>query len=160
MYLDDILKYKRVCVASFAKDERIVDKILNDVLLYLNNKPFVINEFDDFDISILNETDVVCFKPINLVIKKGNRIPYNNNFLIFKSHLYKNINSYFNINSIHKQILYESDLVISVDNEIVTILKDRYDYFNKDGKLLYNEILIENRYYKIQKILKRNERFT
>ena len=23
-------------------------KILNDVLLYLNNKPFVINEFDDF----------------------------------------------------------------------------------------------------------------
>jgi len=161
MYLDDILKYKRVCIASNAVNEGIVDKLLNDLMSYVNNKMTVINDIDEFDDSILEKKDVVCFRPINLYLKRGMKLPYGDNFAIFKSHLYTYLNNNGISHNLPTNILYNCDLVISILNGKITVVKDRYNYFlSRNTDKLYNEILLDNRYYKIKKILERNERFT
>ena len=167
MYLDDILKYKRVCIASNAVNEGIVDKLLNDLLLYVGNTMTVINDNDidkfghDIIFSILEKKDVVCFSPINLFLKMGMKLPYGDNFVIFKSHLYTSLNNNGISHNLTTNILYNCDLVISILNGKITVVKDRYNYFlSRNTDKLYNEILLDNRYYKIKKILKSNERFT
>lgn len=163
MYLDDILKYKRVCIACNSIGERIADNVLNDLLSYVNNEMTVISDFTTNDdiFPILEKENVVCFRPLNGFIKKGIRLSYGDNFIIFKvfQNLYINTN---NIQNLPINILYNCDLVISILNNKITVVKDRYNYFlSKNTNKLYNEIVLDNnRYYKIKKILERNERFT
>jgi len=156
MYLDDILKYNRVCVASTYGEEHITDKLLKYVSNYMDNHT-IIKEEDDCDVSTFIKDNIVCFKPLVNFIKKDQRIPYSDNFVIYKTFLYQSISNNFAY-QIQNHLLRDSDLVFYIFNNQVAVVKDMYNYFqNRDREKLYNEITIGDRIYKLNKIKKRNE---
>jgi hypothetical protein len=155
MYIDDILKYRRICIASTDIYENVSNKILNDVSNYIGNECTIINEYDDFDKSKLNCNFVVSYYPFDKIRHKSGRLfDRYDNFIIFKTHLFINITNTKYI--IPNRLLYETDLVLYIYNNFIEVVKDRYLYFlNKDKYQLYKNILLDNRIYKINKILKR-----
>lgn len=164
MYLDDFLKYKRVCLACTYVDEDIVDKLLHNISNYIG-KCTVINENDECDISLFrnggnfNNGNFICFKPMEN-ITKNDYIPYGDNFLVFKTYLHKSLASRSNY-QIPMKLLHGCDLILYFYDGKVKLEKDRYTVFeNKDLNKLYKEITISDRIYKLNKIKKRNEQIT
>lgn len=101
---------------------------------------------------------VVSYKSLSYIIKSTELLRYGDNFIISKTFLGVNMS---NLNyQLPNNILYSSDLVLYLYDGKIEVFKDRNTLFiNRDVNKLYDEITIGRRSYKINKILKRNERF-
>ena len=162
MYLDDILTYKRVVIGCTIKheDQFIANQILSDVSNYIGDKCTIVTENDSsWNKSVLENEFVVSYKSLSYIIKSTEFLRYGDNFIISKTFLGVNMgNSNYQLSN---NILYSSDLVLYLYDEKIHVIKDRNILFiNRDMDRLYDEITIGRRSYKINKILKRNERFT